>query len=112
MSTSSLKIEFCARTFRPACASTNLVQPDSVAEDVTDSEILKAGSGHAFFLRRDVAAQLQLPSRRMLRERVRRRIKANRKKKWAEYRQAKETALGKPMRRVRANCRHADDGSK
>ena len=58
-----------------------------------------AGRGHAFFLRKDVAAQIQLPSRRMLREQAQRRIKAARKKKWAEYRAARETALGKPMRR-------------
>ncbi len=68
------------------------------------------GKGHALFLRKDVAAQLQLPSRRMLREQARRRIVAARKKRWAEYRQAKETALGKPMRQVRANCRHSGNG--
>jgi len=62
-----------------------------------------AGKEHAFFLRKDVAAQIQLPSRRMLREEAQRRIKVARKKKWAEYRQAKETDLGRPMRRVRAN---------
>ena len=62
------------------------------------------GRGHAFFLLKDVASHIQLPSRRMLREESRRRLKAARKKKWAEYRQAKETALGKPMRRVRASC--------
>jgi len=60
-----------------------------------------AGRGHAFFLQRDVAAQTQLPSRRMLPAESQRRIKAARKKKWAEYRQATETALDKPMRRVR-----------
>jgi hypothetical protein len=32
-----------------------------------------------------------------------RRIVAARKKKWVEYRQAKEASLGKPMRRVGAN---------
>jgi hypothetical protein len=36
----------------------------------------------------------------MLRDQVRRRIKAGRKKRWAEYSQAKETALGKPMRQA------------
>ena len=60
-----------------------------------------AGKEHAFFLRKDVAAQIQLPSRRMLREQARHRIKAARKKRWAEYRLARETALGKPMRRQR-----------
>ena len=63
-----------------------------------------AGKGHAFFLRKDVAARMQLPSRGMLREAAQRRIVAARKKHRAEYRQAKEAALGKPMRRVRADC--------
>ena len=63
------------------------------------------GNYYAFFLRKDVAAQIRLPSRRMLREEARRRIKAARKKKWAEYRQARETALGKPMRRHPGECR-------
>jgi hypothetical protein len=71
-----------------------------------------AAKYYAFFLRNDVAAQIQIPSRRMLKVAAVRRIVATRKKKWAEYRQAKETALGKPMRRVRANCRPSDDGSK
>jgi hypothetical protein len=62
-----------------------------------------AGKYYAFFLHKDIAGQIQIPSRRMLRELAQRRIVAARKKKWAEYRQAKETALGKPMRRVRAN---------
>ena len=57
------------------------------------------GKYYAFFLRKDVAAQIQMPSRRMLREAALRRIVAARKKKWVEYRQAKETALGRPMRR-------------
>ena len=64
-----------------------------------------AGKGHALFLRKDVAAQIQLPSRRMLREQAQRRIEAAQKKKWEEYRVARETALGKPMRRARPNCR-------
>jgi hypothetical protein len=71
-----------------------------------------AGKYFAFFLHKDLAAQIQIPSRRMLREAAQRRIVAARKKKWAEYRRAKEAALGKPMRRVRANCRHSDNGSK
>ena len=57
------------------------------------------GNYYAFFLRKDVA-QIQMPSRRMLREAALRRIVAVRKKKWVEYRRAKETALGRPMRRV------------
>jgi hypothetical protein len=61
------------------------------------------GNHYAFFLRKDVAAQIQMPSRRMLRGAALRRIVATRKRKWAECRQAKETALGKPMRRVRTN---------
>jgi hypothetical protein len=64
-----------------------------------------AGKYFAFFLHRDLAAQIQIPSRRMLREAAQRRIVAARKKKWAEYRQAKEAALGRPIRRVRANYR-------
>ena len=59
------------------------------------------GNYYAFFLRKDVAAQIQLPSRRMLREEAARRIKDARKKKWAEYRLARETSSGKPMRRQR-----------
>jgi len=61
------------------------------------------GNYYAFFHRKDVAAQIQMPSCRMLREAALRRIVATRKRKWAECRQAKEIALGKPMRRVRAN---------
>jgi len=60
------------------------------------------GKYYAFFLHKDVAAQIQVPSRRMLREAAERRIVAARKKNWADYRQAKETALGKPMRRIGA----------
>ena len=61
------------------------------------------GRGHVYFIRKDVAAQIQIPSRRMLREQARRRIKAARMQRWADYRQAKEAALGKPMRQVRPN---------
>jgi hypothetical protein len=43
----------------------------------------------------------QLPSRRMLREESRRRLKAARQRRWAEYRVARETSSGKPMRRQR-----------
>ncbi len=61
------------------------------------------GRGHAFFLHKDVAACLQLPTREMLREVAQRRVEAARKRKWAEYRLAKERALGRPMRRICAN---------
>lgn len=60
------------------------------------------GKYYALFLHKDVAAQIQVPSRRMLREAAERRLVAARKKNWADYRQAKETALGKPMRRIGA----------
>jgi hypothetical protein len=61
-----------------------------------------AGKEHAFFLRKEVAAQIQLPSRTLLREEAERRIKdAREKKKLAEYRLARETSSGKPMRRQR-----------
>jgi hypothetical protein len=59
--------------------------------------ILDAGKYYAYFLHKDAAAQIQLPSRRMLREQAQRRIKAARKGRWAEYRQARETVLGRPM---------------
>lgn len=58
-----------------------------------------AGRGHAFFLRKDIATQIQSPSRRMLRDAAERRIVAARKQRWAEYRLAKEAASGKAMRR-------------
>jgi hypothetical protein len=58
------------------------------------------GRGHAYLLRKDVAVQIRLPTRRMLREESQRRMKADRKRKWAEYRLARESASGKPMRRV------------
>jgi hypothetical protein len=62
-----------------------------------------AGEYFAFFLHKDLATQVQIPTRRMLREAAQRRIVAARKRKWAEYRQAKEAALARPIRRVRAN---------
>lgn len=46
----------------------------------------------------------------MLNEAAGHRIVANRKKQWAEYRQTKEAALGKPMRRVRAHSRYSEIG--
>jgi hypothetical protein len=69
------------------------------------------GRGYAFFLRKDLAAQLQFPTRKMMREEAQRRIEAARKKWWAEYRLAKERALGRPMRRVRANRRLSDNSA-
>jgi hypothetical protein len=63
-----------------------------------------AGKYYAYFLHKDVAAQIRLPSSRRLKEEAHCRIRAARKKRWAEYREAKETAVGKPVRRVRANC--------
>jgi len=61
-----------------------------------------AGRGHAYFLRKDVAARIQLPTRRMLRKEADRRTEAARKKRWIEYRLDREAAIGKPLRRVRA----------
>jgi hypothetical protein len=46
-----------------------------------------------------LAAQMQLPRRGFLNEYAELRIAAERKKRWAEYRLAKETASGKSMRR-------------
>lgn len=43
----------------------------------------------------------------MLRKQAQLRIKAYRKKLWAERRLAKEIALGRPLRRVRANLSRA-----
>lgn len=65
--------------------------------------ILWPDKGHAFFLCKGVAARTPLPSRRMLRKLSQLRIKAYRKKLWAERRLAKEIALGRPLRRVRSN---------
>jgi TniQ len=67
--------------------------------------LLDAGRSHAYFLRKDVAAQIQLPSRGMLKQQAQCRIVAARKKQWEEYRQAREAALGRPLRRVRASCK-------
>jgi hypothetical protein len=53
---------------------------------------IPAGRGHTFFLRKDVAARMLLPSRRVLKEQAQRRIEAERKKGWAEHRLAKETS--------------------
>lgn len=61
------------------------------------------GRGHAFLLRKDVAARLQLPTREMLREAAQRRIEAARKRKWAEYKLTRETASERPVRRMRAH---------
>jgi hypothetical protein len=60
-----------------------------------------AGKEHACFLRRDLAAQMQFPSRRMLNEESRQRLEAYRKAKWEEHRLVREAALGRPKRRQR-----------
>jgi hypothetical protein len=65
------------------------------------------GTRHASFLRRGVASHIQIPSPKALKEAADVRIVAERKKRWAQFRLAKEAALGKPMRRVRqigAHC--------
>jgi len=65
------------------------------------------GTRHASFLRRDVASHIQIPSPKALKEAADVRIVAERKKRWAQFRLAKEAALDKPMRRVRrigAHC--------
>jgi hypothetical protein len=67
------------------------------------------GKYFAFFLHKDVAAQIQVPSRTMLREAAERRIVAARKKKWAEYRQSKESALGNPCDEP-VRIRHSGNG--
>jgi hypothetical protein len=69
-----------------------------------------AGKGHAFFLSKNVAGQIQLPTRGILREASRRRIVAGRKQQWAEYRRAREAVLGRPLRRVRTNRQHSANG--
>jgi hypothetical protein len=58
------------------------------------------GTRHASFLRRDLACQIQIPSSKGLKEAAERRIAAERKNRWLQFRLAKEAALGKPMRRV------------
>jgi hypothetical protein len=70
------------------------------------------GRANAFFVSKDVAARIQIPSRVTLREVAQRRIVADRKKRWAEYRQAKEEALGRPIRRVRPKHGHSEGESK
>jgi hypothetical protein len=62
---------------------------------------------HTHFLRRDIAAQIQIPDRRLLREHAQRRIVADQKKRWEEHRLARETASGKPMRRQRPHTRRS-----
>jgi hypothetical protein len=54
-----------------------------------------ATRGHAFFPSQDVAAQMRLPNREFLSEYAQLRSKAERMKRWAEHRLAKETASGK-----------------
>ena len=65
------------------------------------------GTRHAWFLRRDVVCHIQIPTPKALKEAAEIRIVAERKKRWVQFRLAKEAALGKPMRRVRrigAHC--------
>ena len=69
-----------------------------------------AGREHAYFLPKEVAAQIRLPTRRMLLEESQRRQQADRKRRWAEYRLTRERELGRPMRRVRADSRQSDKG--
>jgi hypothetical protein len=59
--------------------------PETVRHTAACDPNNRCCKGHAFFLRKDVAAQVQLPSRRMLREEAQRRIKIAHKKKWEEY---------------------------
>lgn len=49
---------------------------------------------HAFFLHKDVAAQIQIPSRRMLREHAQRRTEAVGKQRWAKYQASEGNGLG------------------
>jgi hypothetical protein len=49
---------------------------------------------YAFFLRKDVAAQIQMPSRRMLREAALRRIVATRRKKMGRVSASERDRLG------------------
>ena len=80
----------------------------AVIRAVVDGSLVPVGYTNRFrgvtgylFLRKEVAAQIQMPSRRMLREAALRRIVAARKKQWVAYRQAREIALARPMRRQR-----------
>lgn len=61
----------------------------------------EAAKGSTYFLRKDVAARMQFPSRGMLKEEARRRVEAYRRESWEEYRRTREAAMGKPMRRQR-----------
>lgn len=87
-----------ARRFRLHNGSLACYQKDS-GTPLLAIPIPDAGKGHAYFLRKGIAAQIQLPGRKVLKEQSHRRIEANRKKKWAEYRLAREAASDKPMRR-------------
>ena len=60
-----------------------------------------AGKGIAYFLRKNVAAGIQFPSREMLKEEDQRRVEAYRRNRWVQHRLATEAATGKPMRRLR-----------
>ena len=59
--------------------------------------LAEAGRGHAFFLGKDVAARMQLPTRSMLRKQAQLRIKDS-KTRWEKNRRAKEIALGRSRR--------------
>ena len=50
------------------------------------------GKGRAFFLPKDVAAQIEIPSPKILREAAQERVVVARKQRWADYRRAKETS--------------------
>lgn len=66
-----------------------------------------ARKGQAIFLTRDVVAQMQVPSRESLSKHVQRRIRAERKKRWADHRLARDSATGKPMRRQLPRKQHS-----
>ena len=60
-----------------------------------------AGRGYAYFLETEIAAQMQFPSAKMLKEEARRRIEAYARARWKECRLAREAELGRPLRRLR-----------
>ena len=93
-----------AKRFHPDSGSLARYQKESGTQ-LLGVPLPDPGNYYAYFLRKDVAAQIQIPSRRMLREAARRRIVAARKQRWAMYRQAKEFAFVGPTRQVQANGR-------
>ena len=54
------------------------------------------GESQAFFLPKDVAAEIEIPSPKILREAAQKRVVAARKQRWADYRRAREALLEKP----------------